>query len=134
MEAKELRIGNWVNLEVFPTRAIYTKQFYPELFFDVENDRVKLSPVKLTEEWLIKFKEVEKIVFDSEETGYGVEYHINIDANLRLCIQNDMSFCIEEIRNTDNNLLLDNDYLGTVHYLQNLYNILSKGEELTIKE
>jgi hypothetical protein len=134
MEAKELRIGNYVNLisdghkhepDTFQW-SIDDYEYYETVMFNI-------LPIPLTEESLLRFKEVEKKVFDSEETGYGVEYHIKINENLIMNIQDDMSFCLESISDDSKYVYLENDFLDTVHFLQNIYNVLTKGKELTIK-
>jgi hypothetical protein len=134
MEAKELRIGNYVNLisdghEHEPD----TFQWSIDDYEYYETSMFNILPIPLTEESLLRFKEVEKKNFDSEETGYGVEYHIKINENLIMNIQDDMSFCLESISDDSKYVYLENDFLDTVHFLQNIYNVLTKGKELTIK-
>ena len=136
MDAKELRIENLVNFEFHKdsggTKAINV--LASDLIKILHFEKSKFyKPIPLTEEWLLRFKEVEKKVFDSEETGYGVEYHIKINENLIMNIQDDMSFCLESISDDSKYVYLENDFLDTVHFLQNIYNVLTKGKELTIK-
>ena len=131
MEAKELRIGNYCK-EITHSKNVVVK-VSKRHFEDIEDNQIDLFPIPLTEEWLLRFKEVEKKVFDSEETGYGVEYHIKINENLIINIQDDMSFCLESISDDSKYVYLENDFLDTVHFLQNIYNVLTKGKELTIK-
>ena len=131
MDAKELRIGNYCK-EITHSKNGVVK-VSKQHFEDIEDNQIDLFPIPLTEEWLLRFKEVEKKVFDSEETGYGVEYHIKINENLIINIQDDMSFCLESISDDSKYVYLENDFLDTVHFLQNIYNVLTKGKELTIK-
>jgi hypothetical protein len=129
MEVKELRLGNYVENDIGNVITVDSDT----LPFIVTKWIKCHHPILLTEEWLLRFKEVKKIVFDSEETGYGVEYHIKINENLIINIQDDMSFCLESISDDCKYVSLDNDLLDTVHFLQNIYNVLTKGKELTIK-
>jgi hypothetical protein len=129
----ELRLGNLVN---------YAGKLHFVDYADIEllarkvdmEEVMDYEPIPLTEELLVNFEEVEKLVFDSEETGYGTEYHIKINKDFIINIKEDMSFCIESIKYPNNSVELDNDYLETVHFLQNLYNVLSKGKELKIND
>jgi len=115
MKETELMIGNWVYLTPIPTRAIYTKQFSIDNFGDLENDRITIKPIPLTEEWLIKFGFQDntirigemQIIFDEDYGSYylGDEQEIGLNPDL-------------EIKH--------------VHQLQNLYFALTN-EELTIK-
>jgi len=110
MKAAELRIGNWINylgsgeVQIKDAKALFNsmEQFdypYP-----------KVSPIPLTEEWLIKFG------FD------GQDYNL---------------FTIELSRNQfmilkDEWLIVISNNCKYVHQLQNIYFALT-GEELTIK-
>ena len=135
MEVKELKINNIVSIVGQPSGerfnySIPSGQSIDMIFVERNNHYPK--PIPLTEEWLVKFEEVEKIIFDSEETGYGIEYHVKINEDLMINIQEDMSFCLESIKNKDLSLSLNNDYMDTVHFFQNIYNVLTKGKELTL--
>jgi hypothetical protein len=119
MKATELRIGNWVHHNTnWSTRNEIKEEleyqfddrdwyYDAECLLSIEND---LSPIPLTEEWLIKFG------FD------GQDYNL---------------FTIELSRNQfmmlkDEWLIVISNNCKYVHQLQNLYFALT-GEELTIK-
>ena len=88
MKATELRIGNLVRHskdksinvvqflspfnEGFANTTILTNSYFPP--FTIES----AEPIPLTEEWLLKFG-FEKVVYDSEETGYGTDYELEIN-------------------------------------------------------
>ena len=119
----EFRIGNLFQDEegVFPI----TKAFFQLLDFNIKDT----NPIPLTEEWLLKFG-FEKIIYDCEEVGYGVEYDLKTK-HFYLSYCDDFSISIsgrKEYRGMAPNIEL----FRYVHQLQNLYFSLS-GEELTVK-
>tara|TARA_R110000772_G_scaffold246116_1_gene359736 strand:+ start:170 stop:538 length:369 start_codon:yes stop_codon:yes gene_type:complete len=122
MEAKELRIGNYINLiadghEHEPDTfqwSIDDYEYYETVMFNI-------IPIPLTEEWLLRFgfrdiKNVENVNF--KEYRQWERYSI--------CIQFP---CGEEAHFYAGNYPVAIRY---VHQLQNLYFALT-GEELTIK-
>jgi len=85
-----------------------------------------LYSVLLTEKWLLDFG-FKKIVYDSEETGYGTEYDLVTD-DFTLSYSDDFSLSISYTK--DLLAIIPNiDLFKYVHQLQNLYFSL-KGEEL----
>ena len=119
MKAKELRIGNWVEIQGLESKIILVDTegciCENEYCEDFENNNItqNLQPIPLTEEWLVKF---------------GFEYSdLNGDSGLwkipPFQIYGKYNQFIYDYR-------LDVNY---VHQLQNLYFALT-GEELTIKK
>ena len=132
MKANELRLGNYV-VENSIVTEILQSEFNNVIGindgFVYLEDNVK--PITLTEEWLLKFG-FEKIIYDSEETGYGVEYKLAIDEHSTIAIQSDFSFGIEDNEDNDCSVFFSNDIIKYVHRLQNLYFALTD-KELKIK-
>ncbi len=131
MEAHELRIGNLVKWKSTGDINDVIKIDVTIKNHCVNHINIKdCEPIPLTEEWLLKFG-FEKTVFDSEETGYGVEYDLkNKEFHLSYC--DDFSISIsykkENLSITPNIELFRN-----VHQLQNLYFALTN-EELIFKQ
>jgi hypothetical protein len=123
MKAKDLRIGNLV-------------YFNEELLkFDFESgwnfDFIK--PIPLTEEWLLKFG-FEKVIYESDETGYGTDYELDIKGVGLISYSDDFScalFGSKESSKDELGFLPNWDNCKHVHSLQNLYFALT-GEELTL--
>lgn len=116
MQSKDLRIGNLVkhldyHLEV--QKIGFTKIWIEDgtISFD------EIEPIKLTEEWCIKFG----FQKDLENTIYK-----NINKHCFLCYENKIVTLLEE----ENNYCLRK--IKYVHELQNLYFALT-GEELELK-
>lgn len=120
MEASELRIGNWVNGIGGPCLVRGTTKGGIWLMTKVsETDEFAVSPIPLTEEWLLKFG------FEPyENIGNRRLYHIE-------------TFIVESsipaapVYYTSSRELIC--FIEYVHQLQNLYFALT-GEELTIKQ
>ena len=108
MEAKELRIGNWVNIQGV------------ELTVGMINIDIAegCEPIPLTEEWLVKLGFISDSLggFNSPRSMniYFLDKHINI--------------CYAKYAESGVKL----EHIKYVHQLQNLYFALT-GEELTIK-
>lgn len=117
MEAKELRIGNYINVDSIPyeqVTQIFTDGVVTEAY-EIVNSWNDIEPIPLTEEWLLKFG-FEKDTYNNEfELGeytlykYPDEWALSVDFNN-----------------------VEVAFIHYVHQLQNLYHAL--GEELTIKE
>jgi len=128
MEAKELRIGNFVMYSSVITvneNKIKECVQHPERF----------GPLGLTEEWLLKFG-FEKVVYDSDETGYGTEYELKCSSDVFMVYQDDFSVALyscKEVIGRDLSVIPTWNQVKTVHGLQNLYFALT-GNELTIKQ
>ena len=120
MEAKELRIGNYVNLicdghEHEPD----TFQWDVEDYEYYETEMINILPIPLTEEWLVEF--------GFKRTSFGRQFKgFYLEADSRV-VSTDVlsSFSFEQIP--------DKKYLRItyVHQLQNLYFALIN-KELTI--
>ena len=138
MKAKELRIGNKIIFSEDET--IFTVGSIDEKGFTVQNEEettwienYQFDPIPLTEEILLKCG-FEKIVFDSEETGYGVDYNLKANNDLFINYSDDFSCGLYSSKSEVKNSLSVIPFWGntkTVHGLQNLYFALT-GEELEI--
>lgn len=147
MEARELRIDNLVNcgFNIVPIKSIHTEsvlknevRVYVELNEKLQNyclDITEIKPIPLTEEWLIKFG-FQKVIYDTDETGYGTDYELDIKGVGCISYSDDFSCALFGSKESSKNELgfLPNwDNCKHVHSLQNLYFALI-GEELKIKE
>ncbi|MCQ9638622.1 hypothetical protein MP478_04405 [Chryseobacterium sp. WG14] len=120
MKPQELRIGNLVYIpstdQTLPITAInmdigvWVNRSLGVLGFD------QISPIELTEEWLIKF--------GFKHTGGG--FYTHLPSLIQMCNISDMFFQCGFKDESIGNMYF-------VHQLQNLYFALV-GEELTIKE
>ena len=118
MKAQELRIGNLLSVGADKTTIvtdILTKDFEGWSFLCYGYTESRVSPIPLTEEWLLKFG------FSCHKNGFYFK-----DDWFRVYWEDDILFyCWAE-----NNM--PEVKLEYVHQLQNLYFTLT-GEELTIK-
>jgi len=129
MKASELRIGNWVIYQDEFDKIRYELKFSIGHFMGIfEKNYGPPEPIKLTEEWLVKFGFVyfKKMALNIPIHNYIINRK---DPN------NEMVLLIEM---TGKFVLSGYDTAWTkpllyVHELQNLYFALT-GEELTIKE
>jgi len=119
MKAKELRIGNWVNLK-YPiseeNRKVVVGLISSGIINTVKDEHYE--PIPLTEEWLLRFgfiynTPLEEFVLPVSDIGFSVEV---FDSSIEVSIEN---------------VVIQN--INSVHQLQNLYLALT-GEELTIKK
>lgn len=129
LSARELRIGNWVYNNEGERDEEVDLSFF-EFLSTEEYDLDYYDPIPLTEEWLLRFG-FEKLVFNSEVTGYGFEYLIAlIEKDEYIVVCDDMS--VGTYSSGDfAHVIYPNKY--HIHQLQNLYVALT-GEELTIKK
>lgn len=125
MEAKELRIGNWINV----TFSSIVKQQVVDCMCDSVNTKCHeslpfdfIEPIPLTEEWLLKFG-FEKLELSISE--YVLSYIFN-DFEIGYLKKRNVYM----LRWYQGHNLKEIEY---VHQLQNLYFALT-GEELQIKE
>ena len=125
MKAKELRIGNCVNigLKARNLRTDYdtiTASGLMDLQTNKESSSFIYEPIPLTEEWLVKFR--------FERTSYGRVFKgFHLEASSRVLATDVLSgFSYEQV--------VDEKYLRIlyVHQLQNIYFALTN-EELIIK-
>jgi hypothetical protein len=130
MEAKDLRIGNWVNYR------IYDKLDDPQEYFDLTQvDAIDLQtlddhyyqPIPLTEEWMLKFgfeeTDPKKFIgglYTRKKTDGFYGFHINKET---------MSYCTFDYEGDIDDIIK----IQYVHQLQNLYFAVT-GEELEINE
>lgn len=145
MRLEELRLGNWLNHKddwSYRQSEQDFKEFnfqWDDLdWFALVECRLNLDnfePIPLTEEWLVKFG-FEKVVYDTDETGYGTDYELDIKGVGCISYSDDFSCALFSSKESSKNELgfLPNwDNCKHVHSLQNLYFALI-GEELKIKE
>ena len=128
MEAKELRIGNYLYFsedKILKVSEIQENCFYAK---SENNDEFKdtcyeIKPIPLTEEWLLKFG------FTRHHTDYsnGVLYILDVPNN------NEFNWGVYPFELGSGFIINKSKYLKYVHQLQNLYFALTN-EELTIKE
>ena len=127
MKANELRIGNWIEI-IQPKKGVYTTLQQSSFTVDLEKN---FKPILLTEKWLLNFG-FEKIVYDSEETGYCTDYHLKCNDDVFMSYTDDFSLGLFESKESMKNNLSVIPFWGntkTVHGLQNLYFALC-GEEI----
>ena len=130
MKAEELRKGNWVSDGRRVGFVITTNKKTCTIKMPVSTLKMaveEVEPIPITEEWLLDFG-FEKIIFDSDETGYGENYVLQINKKTKIVFEDDMSFGIESCMLDTNWLDLDFDKLRGVHELQNLYFVLTRKE------
>ena len=113
LQARELRIGNWVEF-IQPKKGMYTTVESSTFSINIEKS---FKPIPLTEEWLERFG-IERDSYDRRKFHFlGVQIYIFPDGRI--------------VFNPESgSIYLELDY---VHTLQNLY-FLFKNEELTLKE
>lgn len=129
MEAKELRIGNWVNICV----GAGLEQQVIDLMCDCINTKYHecapfdlIYPIPITHEWFEKFGAV-------KDKHYNVHYTLplNGDYGYVMFVKNGDNSYMAFLHIGDSSVLLYED-IEYVHQLQNLYFAIS-GEELTLK-
>jgi len=138
VKANELRMGNWVQ---HLDREIYQSTEYTQL--GIFRDGLKVFPIPLTEEWLLKFgfKEFVKSRFRKDITNKWINHKCNTVTDgeqlMEIMIDTDdtnylsLVYFIDDDPNQEESLFRG-DCVDYVHQLQNLYFALT-GEELTIK-
>ena len=119
MEEKELRIGNYVNIEDTILRVDLQELYYNSSL---------MNPIPLTEEWVLKFG------FEKDDNEFRVPKIIGfIESVYEICIRFHDDFCDvvleEEQLNIDTYAVVLPLKLKYVHQLQNLYFALT-GQEL----
>ncbi len=120
MESKELRIGNWIQLENYDKYQVEPHHF--QLNEDGYSEVLDISKsIPLTEEWLDKFG------FEKTEDPEDLYYTIIFDeiANYKFIVNRKLAFGLFTFRHPE--FITQIQY---VHQLQNLYFALT-GEELT---
>lgn len=119
MKATELRIGNLIEYKIADELderkewwEVSKVDFQDLTWLDSNPEDANFRPIKLTEEWLLKFGFVKK------EIGYSK------------LTEMEQCFLISFGKHTSVNGIKFNNEIKTVHQLQNLYFALT-GEELT---
>lgn len=108
MEAKELRIGNYV--------FGYSNEAHEIFDADDLQHSVSYNPIQITEEWLVK------LGFEANKTGY----RIKTSAGVQIIFESRTGVIYIGLART-----AVSSFIEYVHQLQNLYFALT-GEELTI--
>jgi hypothetical protein len=122
MKANELRIGNWLYSGI--TKEDFIIDGYDILNIDEGDDDGKTKPIKLTEEWLVKFGFEKRIT-----VGHSVQYFIGKNP-----VTHDWLFDILWLEGYSTPFYRNGFHkIKHVHQLQNLYFALT-GEELKIKQ
>jgi hypothetical protein len=128
MKSTELRIGNWYNEFSIPKQAtvdLISKLEHIELNGKIAID---VTPIPLTEEWLLKFG------FEKVSADY-VSYNLKAAEDVYIVYADDYScglFNSKESEEEELGVIPNWETIKHVHQLQNLYFALT-GEELTIK-
>jgi hypothetical protein len=138
MKAKDLRINNLVNAVM--TNEVYSIDLWAlnvieeGNYQNSHNTKTKVfKPIPLTEEWLLKFG-FEKVIYESDETGYGTDYELDIKGVGLISYSDDFScalFGSKESSKDELGFLPNWDNCKHVHQFQNLYFALT-GQELTL--
>jgi len=132
IRANEFRIGNLYSQFGNITEVSYNTLSELE---KAPEGQLWFKPIPLTEEWLLSFG-FKKIIYDSEETGYGTDYYLKCNNDVFMCYSDDFSlalFASEESKKNDLGVLPSWESAKTVHGLQNIYFVLI-GEELQISK
>ena len=117
MKATELRIGNYIDYTT--EREIVTMQITYEYIRLIHNGNKNFKPIKLTEEWLLKFG-FKAHTYEDEVFGYVLNDFGYI---------NEYQFRIHNFIDFD--AIIIPKAIKTVNQLQNLYFALT-GEELSL--
>lgn len=128
IKSNELRIGNYglsggQELMITAKGILY-----------LQDGEMEFEPIPLTEQWLLKFG-FKKVVYNSDEEGYGTDYHLKCSNGVFMCYADDFSLGLytSEYDMINGLAVIPNwEMTKHVHQLQNLYFALT-GEELTIK-
>ncbi len=136
MKANELRVGNIVEAEkMFDNEGWSMTYISCDTIYNIAGGSgVYYRPILLTEEWLLKFG-FEKVVYDSDDTGYGVDYHLEIAGVCFINYSDDFSCGIYDSKESSINgmaVIPKWESVKYVHSFQNLYFALT-GEEIQIK-
>ena len=133
MEANELRIGNFVLLDIKQTLP-FTHNIKAKDIYDIsigDNEEWTVEPIPLTEEWLIKFgfdKRREQIFKNHWKDKFYIGFNYG-------------RYSLYQVGDVHNHWYLNHEFEKTkritsiiryVHQLQNLYFALT-GKELEIK-
>lgn len=124
MEAKDLRIGNYIDYET--EREIVTMQITYEYIRLIHNGNKNFKPIPLTEEWLLKFG-FEKEVEYKKKINFSRFHLFQINAS-NPYNDNKNEFKVNFYQSKQTVELCRIKY---VHELQNLFFCLC-GEELTL--
>lgn len=125
MEAKELRLGNYIECFKKYAKGIHTVDLstFSNVIYDEEEKNNLFKPIPLTEEWLVKFG-FEKVY----ESSFRVKYDYMRDFRFGYDVN-------KALKNTPEGVSFRGDNytnIKHVHQLQNLYYALT-GKELILK-
>ena len=133
MKTTELRVGNLI-LDTFSLQSKEVVSLTLDDFQAMNNFKRSgidntYRPIPLTKEWLIKFG-FENLDYICPETSLVYsddEFVLSICKYSKIVIQSDFSFGIED-SNRNDCIAFENDYICSVHQLQNLYFALTNKE------
>ena len=136
LQANELRIGNWVKYEGQDVLVmeLYRNDLELGYFSDsigFNRKYTEINPIPLTEEWLerLGFKHNYSETEDGEVCVDN--YSISLGKYSNLTIEKDFSFGVDS-KDFEDLICFENDYILSVHRLQNIYFALT-GKELELK-
>ena len=127
MEAKDLRIGNWIDLRDIEDTINNSIEFdYDEGNFYIDGRHIDcIKPIPLTEEWLIKLNfEKHYYLDDQPEQGYYFTLEFFNNDYEDLCLISNEDLTVE--------LFPFSQVYNYVHEVQNLYHAITN-TELTIE-
>lgn len=135
----ELRIGNWVQykdgdvsvIEAMPSKDVVCISGLTDSSINGIYELRFLQPIKLTEEWLIKFG------FEKDENEFTLpKFKGFIKSYYDICVRCSKDFCdlvlTENLGNNETYSIILPQKLKYIHQLQNLYFALT-GLELELK-
>lgn len=125
IQSNELRIGNIVEQGVVDSIGKTLIEVGGVIMMNTE-----VTSIPLTEEWLLRFG-FKKEMYQQDEYGDYVEYHLEANDDVFMCYADDFSVGLyPEKKYMDNIQVVPNwTSANTVHGLQNLYFILT-GKEI----
>lgn len=130
MKASELRLGNYIKR---PNGAQYNGEIVQVNILTIavefkenQTNNHRFLPIKLTEEWLLKFGFHKDGEWYEKSMNYSIFNEIIVSLNLKR-----FNVCESSYVDTYHEICLT-DKLEYVHQLQNIYHSIT-GEELTLK-
>ena len=133
MEAKDLRMGNWVYNPIQKINILVDFNVLNLIRLDnlryareIKKGEECFQPIPLTEEILLKCG-FDKIKIEHEEYS-GFEYELSLGTYSKILVLDDFSYSIVCKKIEDNSVCFDKDILTSLHQLQNLYFALTNEE------
>lgn len=142
MEARELRVGNYVDtpkdgqnpfridiIEVYQTGFFKVGMVYDANVHPLTWYSTSISPIQLTEDWLVRFGFVE---IDNHYTLFLDDKKCDLTSKRLTYWKHQPNYTPSELELSRSGISFKSIFNPTVHQLQNLYFALT-GEELTLK-